>query len=479
LVQTSILPLTAQKLTSVISNITQVLGDTATGKSWCAKALHPSDGLVECKGIPDKSAIPSVMINYQSTARLSAPSEATDSWNFAATMLPHPVNFGFAVPIDNDGRTPIGSPVGFLNQQLAGTTHADKMGAFMGQVERWRLAYMGVSVHFDGPALANQGSVVVNQTAYAPRTFCVSGPAAPGAPTLTEVLRPVCFNDAYNPSTLYQGPDFPQYDKSASMPNSYTGQIKDGLYIPLKLTRTCQNWRSKSDLVYWSQTNNVAFDSSAILPAATSNLQFPHPGLQCLAMLNGSRTGGGETSSFLNDVVAHVCGRNISVNAGLVFTFRVGIEAQVEPGSVLSPYQQVSPMYDSAALKAYFQVARELKDAYPVEYNDKGILWNVITDAARTVSKLLGTSGALGMPYAGAISHLLDQGVGLAERVRSKYESGEQAPAATKQALQAQVIQQMAQAPSAKKKKRTRSKSAPARKQSLTFERGDKRRGRV
>jgi len=376
------------------------------------------------------------MINYQTTARLAAAEGVEVPWNFAATMLPHPVNFGFAVPVGTDNTT-VGDFSPFLNQQLEGATHKDKMASFIGTVERFRLAYYGVSIHFDGPALSNQGSVVVNQTACAPlQVFCSSK----NGDDVTLARSAVCAPDSTNPAVF--GSDFPNYDKSASMPNSYTGPVKDGLYIPLKLTKTCQQWRSRSDLVHWIPPTNGG-PGYRFIPETATEIDYPHPGLPSLAISEGIAIDGEVTSPFLSDVVAHVCGRNISPQAALIFTFRVGIEAQVEPGTLLSPYQRVSPSYDSQALKAYFLVSRELKDAYPVDFNDLGKLWSVISAGLKAAAPALGAVH----PLVGSLMTGIS-GVGdliASRRTGARSAKLETASAAAKQRVRAEVAKGLAE----------------------------------
>jgi hypothetical protein len=305
-------------------------------------------------------------------------------------MLPHPVAFGVACPVSDDGST-VGDFTPFLNQQLTGADHDAKIASFLGQVERWRLAYMGVSIHFDGPALSNQGSIVVDQTSYAPREYHASVPTGHPAAPYAAITR-IRANDAMNVD-LVKSAEFPNYDRAASMPNSYVGEIKDGAYIPLKLTKTCQQWQSRETNEVWvANPPGILTDLAVDLPTAEDpqRCSFPFAGLTGLGVWSGSPLMRGTvTSSLCNDIVAHVCGRNISPASSLVFTFRVGFEVQVEPGTLLSPYQRVSPQYDPVAMKAYFMVARTLKDAYPVSYNDLGKLWNVISGGLEFAAPVL------------------------------------------------------------------------------------------
>jgi hypothetical protein len=40
-------------------------------------------------------------------------------------------------------------------------------------------------------------------------------------------------------------------------------------------------------------------------------------------------------------------------------------------------------MHDQVALDTYFAIARELKDAYPADYNDLGKIWDAISAASK------------------------------------------------------------------------------------------------
>jgi hypothetical protein len=88
---------------------------------------------------------------------------------------------------------------------------------------------------------------------------------------------------------------------------------------------------------------------------------------------------------MLSGAWAHICARNLAVTTSFSFFVRCGIEMQVTPSSVLSPQLQLSPPYDAVALNSYFQIARELKDGYPSEYNDLGKMWDSISKVARRI----------------------------------------------------------------------------------------------
>jgi hypothetical protein len=99
---------------------------------------------------------------------------------------------------------------------------------------------------------------------------------------------------------------------------------------------------------------------------------------------------------MLSGNVAHVSARNLALSTSYSFFFRYGIEMQVKPDSFLAPQMKLSPPYDPVALDSYFAIARELKDAYPSDYNDLGKLWDVIKSAASVALPVLSMAGPYG-----------------------------------------------------------------------------------
>jgi hypothetical protein len=88
---------------------------------------------------------------------------------------------------------------------------------------------------------------------------------------------------------------------------------------------------------------------------------------------------------LMNGSVAHVSARNLSDQTSFTFHFRMGIEIQLDPSSTLTPQLKLSPPYDPLALDTYFAIARELKDAYPADYNTTGKLGGAIKEALKAL----------------------------------------------------------------------------------------------
>lgn len=403
---------TAQTLRSIVDTKSRgVFGTTPAGTNWVIKALHPSDPMTDCEGIPDQSAVPSLFMNYQATFTLQTAREDDQPWSFDMALVPNPISFLWTRNFyEND----LEECYLHMNPQIPGTTFAEKYGAFKALAERWRLAYMSVTVYQDAPALADQGTIVAAQV--------------PVTPTIVTGGEFHEFNTGVASSVMFATPkfhhfkqnDIPNYERSQAMPNSYFARSKEGCYLPLKLTNTCQEWRSDSDSFLGTNGYDANYPavhdlgswvtrSGAIgVPKGTDGTEpadsktwFPYGGENgareaCYHYFSASApyiattiVKGDACPALCNGNIGHISVRNVASTTSFSFFVRAGFEMQVNPTSTLSPQLRLSPMHDRAALDAYFAIARELKDAYPADYNDLGKIWNMIKAAANMVAPVL------------------------------------------------------------------------------------------
>jgi len=402
----------------IMSSKEWLMGTTPAGADWCIKALHPSDPLTQVRGIPDMSAATSLCMNYQTTFTLSAQPGATGTWSWESTLLPHPINFMATQAHDSVGDM----NYEVLNAQITGANHAGKAAWLSQNAQQWRLAYAGVTVTQDGPDLANQGTIVVSQGPVIPFTYTAS--------TYEDGARAV---SCTQPVQVYTAEDLPSYTSSQSMPSAYFDVSKKGVYVPLKLTKTCQTWRSQIDMTGTGKEDNLTegvyeFPQSetfawphwelpctratVALPAATTTVKAP--GVANVTFANYV------TSPMLNDVMAHICAKNLAVTTSFSFFFRYGIEMRVQPASALSPQLELAPRYDERALTTYFAISRELKDAYEAKYNDLGKLWTTISGVAKEILPIVGKFGPVGQAVQGAASGIVTLGDQIQVQRRNK-----------------------------------------------------------
>jgi hypothetical protein len=366
---------------------------------------------VEVQGIPDKSAAPTVFMNYQATYTVTNPDPAAGTpWFIAGQLVPHPIAFLSTVATCGA----VSALQSHLNSQIVGGTHHEKYAAFKGIAERWRLAYMSVTIYQDAPALANQGTVVCAQHAVEPAFY--------SATQLINLPGPIPRAIGYPHVAFLKENDFPLYETLQSMPNAYFNRSTEGAYIPLKLTKTCQHWHGEEDEMTFGRLTYANERLGCVL--------YPNAQLLDVAPFYGAEgfwidpaaenAGGVVTSNFCNDAWATFGFRNLAPTTSLSFFVRAGYELMVRPGTQLTSHQVLSPKHDPVALASYFAISRELKDGYPADFNTTGKILSTISSIAKSAAPFLslvpGIGAGLG-PAAmgvgaltGGLSRLVDGG---------------------------------------------------------------------
>jgi hypothetical protein len=424
------------------------------------KALHPSDPTATVDGIPDESAVPSLHLGYQTTQTIYAPADAVSTWGCDMSLLPHPIAFSSFKAYDSLGtHTYYGTHV---NTQLDGVSHRAKMNAFLQTAQRWRLAYMSATVYQDAAALTNQGTVAACQYAACPMIGSIDQGALDGSPPYGNSVPRI-----FRLATSWRSGDTPNFEKAQNMPNAYFGNSRDGVYMPLKLTRTCQRWRSEADcyvngglmgctqdttggVLGISQASFGGGESiSGMLSLPDYVSAFGQPlsswpfwgGDGLLSPINTASPTEGvvlgstyATSELCNDTIGAICFKNLDVTTRLSIVYRVGYEVQVQPGTMLTPLQKLSPPNDDQAISSYFAIARELKDAHPADFNDLGKIWDVISSVGRSVLPTLS-------PFMGPVGPAAGVALALGDRIRRGLETGRNQPSladrdAAREALQ-------------------------------------------
>lgn len=370
-----------QLLKVVLDEHNLPFGTTENGKNWCIKALHPSDPLTEVDGIPDDCCFPSILVNYQSTYTLKPAAAATGTWSFDGQLFPHPIGL---MSVELTDSTQDHTPVEFLNSQITGNNHAEKYGNFAADFVRWRLAYAGVTVYQDGPDLSNQGTMTVCQRPLEfNRTYLSTTGTSTSGVGVTVPMLPV----------LTAGDDIvPVFENCQNMPSAYFNNSKAGCYAPMRLSNTSHEWKSRLNAVTFNASTTASDTLNyVVVPYAATPASYPFISLTAAWAKSGAPPtyGGDPTSDFCNAYAVDICARNMSVNTSMTFFVRMGFEVQVDPGTMMSPFQKLSPPYDPTALATYQLISRELKDAYPADYNDLGEIWNVIKGVAHAVAPAL------------------------------------------------------------------------------------------
>lgn len=377
-------------------------------------------------------------MNYQSVYTVSPTAGATGVWALDGQLIPHPLTFGAVSYTDSVGI----HNVEMLNSQVQGASYKLRLQSFLEDFQRWRLAYASVTIYQDGPDLANQGTVVVCQKPLEPPRF-----------NLYDGFNGADSADGLHHAFHMEDTDLPSYAASQAMPNAYFGRSREGVYIPLKLTKTHQTWHSHRDLTYQASAaqllpvTTTGYGGQLVLPVSAdleTTGQYPFLSLNDVHQAEDAvtlRTAivGDLTSDFCNENWADFSFKNMAVTTSLSFFFRFGFEVQVQPASILSPHLKLSPPSDPVAIETYFRIARELKDAYPADFNDAGKIWDVISSIAKTVAPFLSAVPVVGP----VLPSIVSGAAGIGDRIRqavansSKPTLGSTMSAGDKETLQA------------------------------------------
>lgn len=394
---------TKSTLRTILEQHGRSFGSTDSGRAWCIKALHPSDPAGEIDGVPDQSAKTVVMQSYTQVVDLAAPAGSVGTWEGEIYFKSDPASpvcyytrdVGNA-HIENDSvwNTALGSSVAIATTNMAAS------------FESWRVTSAGLTVNLDATALTNQGNLVAAQTVVKP--VMAFHPSAGTAARLCEYN--VCF---------YQADDTTEYEQAAIMPNAYVGLAKEGCYMPLKLDSNHQRWHCPGD--------NLSLDGSLVTPALTGyNIPVADPAVEVSAGLYPGlapvwwEAADGEWHGDVHampctDNVGAICFKNLHLDAHLRLTFRIGVEATVQPGTALTPFQHQSAEYDPEAIFDYFYISRRMKDAYPAAYNDWGKLWDVIKGIAKGLGPFVKE-----IPLVGPAMYMAGSAIGKAIDARTK-----------------------------------------------------------
>lgn len=371
-----------------------------------------------------------MMVTYNMVFRATPPAGAT-SWGFDLTLVPNVVAPGFIRVNNQVGFVSQGN---FLNQALtppgnANPTYTDLMTTFRSLgIEAHRLAYMGVTAYQDGPALSDQGTLVAAQWHVARRKYYM-------VPLISPLVAQGI--EGYRRIVSYQDNDFANYARSQYLPNAYFGPSKAGCYLPLRLSGN-EEWRTEADLELINTGAAVnSGDKSINIPADAPGLGAPpYPDAIPAYFITGTNALYGDNIFRpLNSVWGGVSAVNLSPNTSYAFYVRMGIECRVTPTSSLASQVRMSPMYDPVALASYARISRELKDAYPSDFNDLGKILNVIKSIARVVLPGISMMGPVGAAVGAGGSALLGLMDSFGPKTSGRGEANPP-PAATKERIQ-------------------------------------------
>lgn len=402
------------------------LGGTPDGKAWCLKALHPADHTVTKARYPGGSKHPTVSAYYTQVIELKPDALVggahTTSWEAEMFLRQDPVApVSFNVVTSADGNTSVHS-FPWINRTVtqwspiqAGVygrcpipTLRAAYDAFAADKNFYRITHLGATVEHVCSATTNQGTIISGQYAVEPTTASIAGyPLTLKQDGMTFVgvedanqthfpLQGVGVRNGETMQTMFEAPlcrTWREGPYSQEMllqgTNGYTGPAREGLYVPLKLA-------NPGKLV--NLDHKYVLNGYNGLGSAISTIYKEHV---TKAYSEGSvNTGGwpyfatlekaaGQAADILvgfkeaGPSVSHTVISGLDPHATLRIYLRVGYEYVPEIQSDTACFAQMSPLPDELAVRMYQEICVRLKDAYPMDYNDKSTLLTVLSRIAQ------------------------------------------------------------------------------------------------
>lgn len=363
-------------MAATIANLDMVSG-TEAGREWLLKALHPAEPTVTGTQLPDGSELDTVPLELTMTYTLgpTATYPAAAAWGAQISLLPSTVPLAV---FPTGGLA--GMPAFNLRYpQISAAIPVNDFGTFMASVEAFRLTFASVTMHLDANATTDQGTIVACQQITKPFLMFQSQGAGIACPPVA----------GWNYSVPFTTQDVPGYDQIMAMPRAYQANLRDGAYMPLRLSQTSQHWfslREGCSNVWMNQTTNPASQQWK-LPLTVGH-DWPYWSYDH-AYINGGNVLAPMYCPMLSETVGHLVLANVHPSSNVVIKVRTGLELKVQTQSPYLPYSRPSADIDATAIEAYYRIVRQLEDCYPASYNANGDILKFVAKAVRTVAPFL------------------------------------------------------------------------------------------
>jgi len=423
------------KLRGKLDALSQV-ASTELGREWLLKALHPTDPTIGGVGIPDGTATDTVCLELTTTLTVGPSTLSVvpvTPWGADVVLTPHQMpgaiipNGGAAAAASMDVRYPA----------LSGVNEIADLGKLAGLAEAWRLTAQSVTIHLDANSTKDSGTVVAAQQVVKPVIYF------PGMSTSGRIQPPII---------MFTDSDKPTYTQLMSLPRAYQSNLREGLYMPLKLSSTAQHWMSYREVVVLSQESAWSHNAQGGQLAAAQTAAWPFYGVTgpIRSAVNNDITAY-PISNFMGDTWGFISLSGIDPGSSVVFKFRSCIELKVQANSTYAPHLKPAAFPDAHAIDNYFSILRAMPDAYPADYNDAGRIMGVIGKAVRTVAPFLKFVPAVGPTLdkmAGPVSDILTKVGKDATEARKQYKAKN--PNATKKQVRKATAKKVLQTNAAK-----------------------------
>lgn len=395
------------KLTSAINNIAPKLGSTDAGSAWVMKALNPS-AFVNIQGIPDMVDQDVINFKYDYVHTIVPPANisANDLWNCTINFHGDPVKLFDVIlnrvsePKDvsysythlnkllplpkNITRPTIPAGTNLLNARIINDTFdaVMKEQTWQEMATQDRLTYGGITVVPQQSSEYDQGLCVISNVAQAPLKDSVLDTVTGG-----NIKR-----------KLYTANDFADFDTAmqASNNRAHVGQAKDGAYTVIHMDEKFTQFKP-------TQSKTCIESNYFYGDLVSGTASKPLPGM-FVTIENGT-----SQIDLRNKNMPQIFFTNLSPSASFLVRIRIGFESKPFPGCVVSPFMNISPMYDPMAMEMYSKLLLEvIKDGYTADWNAFGWLGDAIKRAAPALLRTASSVASNVLP--GAVGQLVSAG---------------------------------------------------------------------
>lgn len=367
----------------------QALGSTEAGRDYVYKALNPSAPMVS-NGIPDMVAQRTVKYHLEQAVIIDPPAGVgiNDLVNYEINFHGHPIALADVIITTSSAPNDISNSRTILNaniedssvqpaatgvrwtDRVASTTasYISKTANWIKNNQRSRCIYAGVTLIPSTNDNSNQGSLFAGQQQQQP---------VPSGVIDTQ-------NGQIIQQFTYGGDDFMTVENLMNHRRAYANQMKNGVYIPLKLN---DNYQA---MVMQNQPTSIYSSTVGTTTGSDGSVPSPH---MFIAVTNGTR-GIPMAVQSMGQVFIRGCSPATS------FTLKIIIGFETVPFSAASTivFATDGLRLDTQALEMYSRLLLEIEmDAYPADWNAFEWLGQMIKKVAPIFKKALPILGKAGM----------------------------------------------------------------------------------
>lgn len=433
------------KMTAALGDLP--LGGTADGKAWCRKALHPADHEIMATRYPGGSTVPTVSSNFTQVMELVPDSTVAEAqtWDARIFIRQDPI---VPVSVELTTRGAARSSVvrfPWMNRTL--TDHVIihdgiysvpgvkkynvAVQNFLRGKNFYRITHLGLTVEHVSSSTTNQGTVLSGQYAIEPVTSSMAGypstvidgdmnlygiRADSGKQPGTKIPTSGVWHAYTAPHVRHyvEGPMDPEMLLQAT--NGYTGSARDGLYIPLKLNAPDHLVNvDKKYVLFGFKDDSGSYEHQVFGDRRHqdgASVGWPYYFLNEPRSVDAASEptymfGCKECGTAVSDTLI----RGLDPHASIRLYLRVGVEYIPEIDTETACFARMSPLPDELAVRMYQEIACRMKDAFPMDYNDKSRLLQVIDSYAKKLVPMIDRglnffAKIPGNPWAGAANGL-------------------------------------------------------------------------